>query len=353
MAVIHTERHDTWVNESGSNLKAFINKLSPSKVFVLVDENTRYHCWNKLESILSGDEIIIEIKSGESNKTLDTCAFLWEQLLKNAADRKSLLVNLGGGVIGDMGGFVASTYMRGIPFIQIPTSLLAQVDASIGAKLGVDFKKYKNLIGVFQSPLLVYIKTDFLRTLEKRQMKSGFAEIIKHALIRSPQLWNSIREMEDIPELTVLTNLIIKSVNLKNHIVGLDPLESGIRKILNFGHTIGHAVESAYMTKSEPLLHGEAIAIGMICESFISFKKGALSQDNLDEISFFITKVYSDIRTVKLEKEKILHFINHDKKNIGQQKLFALLQGIGDSVYNIPVDEDLIIASLEYYTAHA
>ncbi len=264
----------------GNELKEFFDQNSFSKIGVIVDEHTRLHCYPLVQSAIP-DHVLLEIKSGEEQKNLRTCEQIWNDLTENAFDRKSLVVNIGGGVIGDMGGFCAATYKRGIAFINIPTTLLAQVDASIGGKLGIDFHNFKNHIGVFQNPLKIFLDATFFPTLSPAELRSGYAEVIKHCLIRDSQKFEEIIQTPyGNLDLFALTK---HSVDIKNKVVQEDPKEQGLRKILNFGHTIGHAIESFYLENGDrKLLHGEAIAVGMICEAFISTKKCTLSYKELD-----------------------------------------------------------------------
>jgi len=296
----------------------------------LVDENTKAHC---LAIFLSQcpvhEPLIIKIDSGEKHKTIDTCQSIWQQLSTYNFDRHSLLINLGGGVIGDMGGFAASCFKRGIDFIQIPTTLLAMVDASIGGKLGVDFSDFKNQIGLFRYPKCVSIFPDFLKSLGKRQLLSGFAEVIKYALIQDIYFWQQIKasSLEKIDWEQVIT----KCIELKNKIVNEDPHEDGKRKILNFGHTIGHAIESHYLSQGKDLLHGEAIALGMLVESQLS----PISEKEKIEISDCFKSYFSLIDLPPLGS--LLPFIQNDKKNKNQKVQFSLLTKIGQCEYNLTV----------------
>lgn len=333
-----------------SKLTDLINEGSYSKVFVLVDPNTKKHCYPKLKSILSSfDPIVIKIDAGESQKTLSTCELIWDQMVDEGADRKSLMINLGGGVIGDMGGYAASCYMRGIDFVQIPTTLLSQVDASVGGKLGVDFRKFKNLIGVFNTPQAVFIESSLLKTLPKPELRSGFAEVIKHALIKDESLWydinsKSISELKDWPE------IIKRNVEIKKEVVEHDPFEGGLRKILNFGHTIGHAIETMLLDTEDHLLHGEAIAVGMICESFLSYTKGMISDQDLDEISEYILSIYADVIPTQITAvNKISQNMKKDKKNRAGKVMFSLLDGIGSCTYDIQCTKQEIKDAFLYY----
>jgi 3-dehydroquinate synthase len=258
------------------------------------------------------------------------------------------MINLGGGVIGDLGGFCASTYKRGVDFIQIPTTLLAQVDASVGGKLGIDFHGLKNHIGVFQLPKTVFIEPKFIETLPEQQKKSGFAEIIKHCLIRDEKEWNSICH-QSFEELD-LSKLIAHSVAIKEAVVLEDPKEAGLRKILNFGHTLGHAIETFLLDQGKrKILHGEAIAIGMIVEAFISHQRDLISLQELEEIESYLFENYGRVKLYPEEISKIIALTAQDKKNKGKEIRFSLLTGIGDCGYDIPVSASEMKKALQYY----
>ncbi|NNF22200.1 MAG: 3-dehydroquinate synthase, partial [Saprospiraceae bacterium] len=232
--------YDILVTQESTEIRNFIVECNASSIFVLVDENTKKFCLPLMDSVLHNLQFtIIEIPSGEQNKNLKICKYIWEKLLEGSADRKSLLINLGGGVLGDMGGFVSSSYMRGIPFIQVPTTLLAQVDASVGSKLGINFMHHKNIIGLFCDPVLNWINPVFLKTLPQRQLVNGYAEIIKHALIVSPAYWEKLKQTGHDIQYVSWEEIIIESLLIKSALVSEDKYESGKRKILNFGHTIG------------------------------------------------------------------------------------------------------------------
>jgi 3-dehydroquinate synthase len=268
------------------------NESRYSKLFILVDEKTLEYCYPRLAAHIPAfkDAEIIEIESGENSKNIEVCTQIWATLSDYGADRQSLIINLGGGVIGDMGGFIASVFKRGIGFINIPTTLLSQVDASVGGKVAVDLNHIKNEIGLFSNPSAVFIGTTFLQTLDERQLLSGFAEMIKHALISDEIYWKKIKEA-DIFDFEKIDPLIETSIHIKNKIVQEDPFEKNNRKALNFGHTIGHAIESYFLLKQnsrKQLLHGEAIAVGMICEAYLSNRIVKLPNDTLEEITSFI-----------------------------------------------------------------
>jgi 3-dehydroquinate synthase len=322
----------------------FLNGKSYSKIGVLMDVNTEKFCYPLLKDALPAHEVI-SIEGGEEHKNLEACQQVWDKLTHFHFDRHSLLLILGGGVIGDLGGFCAATFKRGIDFVLLPTTLLAQVDASVGGKLGIDFQQYKNHIGVFCEPAATLISPTFLNSLPERELRSGFAEIIKHCLISDRSMWDVLKKKS-------LTNqdwnvLIPHSVAFKKEVVETDPKEGGLRKILNFGHTVGHAVES-YFLSTNRIFHGEAIAVGMICESFIGWKKNLLAKEELDEISAYLKQVYPTV-TLPSVRQPILDLMSQDKKNKGNRILMALTKGIGQAVWDVEASAEEIDASLDYY----
>jgi 3-dehydroquinate synthase len=357
MKEIKASNYSVFVSDdSTAEINTFFknNKDKFSKIFLLMDENSLQHCYPKLAANVKvlTDAEIIEIESGEENKNIEICVQVWSTLSERGADRHSLLINIGGGVIGDMGGFIASTFKRGIPFINIPTTLLSQVDASVGGKLGIDLNHLKNEIGVFNNPQAVFVDTSFLATLDKRQVISGFAEIIKHALIADAGYWKKIKQI-DVNSLEQLSSLIETSVAIKNKVVLADPFEKNIRKTLNFGHTIGHAIETYYLDKKDALLHGEAIAIGMICEGYLSNKVVGLSDTDLTELTNYILSVYQPVKIPVDITEALLKLMQHDKKKEKGQLNFSLLSSIGKCEINKVVTSDLIKESINYYTEQA
>jgi 3-dehydroquinate synthase len=315
-----------------------------SQIAVLVDDKTRRFCYEPIKKMLP-EHNLLTVPSGEEHKTIAACQLVWQQMTDKQLDRHSLLIIIGGGVLGDMGGFCAATFKRGIDFMLVPTTLLSQVDASVGGKLGVDFGPYKNHIGVFQLPVATHIATDFLKTLPFRELRSGFAEIIKHCLIADKKMWQAIssRSVEDQDWL----KLVKHSVKIKSLVVKKDPRENGLRKILNFGHTIGHAIEGHFLTTSNRLFHGEAIAIGMILESYIAFHKKLISANDLQDISeyLFVTFGMKELP----DADVWLPLVKQDKKNKGNKILMALPKQLGKAVWDIPVSEKEIRDSLDYY----
>jgi len=292
---------------------------------------------------------IIEIEAGEGNKTIDTSKYLWQKLTDMRADRKSVVINFGGGMISDIGGFVASTFKRGISFINIPTTLLSQVDASIGGKVGIDFKGIKNQIGLFKNPEAVFINTDFLKTLNKKSLLSGFAEIVKYSLIADKYFWNIIKN-SPFENIKNWKTLIIRSLELKNNIVISDPKEQDLRKILNFGHTVGHAFESySLLNDKRPLLHGEAVAMGIICESYLSYKCAALTKNELNEIVYFMLSNFRFYPIKQNSFNDLYDIMLNDKKNSKKEINFTLISCIGKSLINQKCEKDLILQGLDYY----
>lgn len=334
------------ITESASEALAnILNKENYSKIAVLVDENTLTHCYPLLHNL--PDHALIQIRSGEINKNLDTCTHVWQELTTHSFDRKSLLINLGGGVIGDLGGFCAGTYKRGIDFINIPTTLLSQVDASVGGKLGIDFNGFKNHIGLFKEPKNILIDLNFLKTLPEKEMRSGFAEIIKHHLIADKSGWKELKQ-NSFNSLN-WPSLVPHSVQIKYKIVSEDPYESGLRKALNFGHTIGHAVESYLLNSDRAILHGEAVAVGMICEAYVSYKRELISEEELNDIDSFIMNIYDKITLSEQDREDLCGYLMQDKKNRDNSILAALLDGIGESVWDQPLTREESLDSLQFY----
>jgi 3-dehydroquinate synthase len=334
-------------------LSDFIQKGNYSSLHILLDENSMEHCLPLLNTNceLLREASLYETESGEKNKNIEICTQLWGALTQNNADRKALLVNLGGGVICDMGGFVGATYKRGIDFINIPTTLLAQVDASVGGKTGINLEGYKNQVGLFGAPKAVFIHTDFLETLSRRQYLSGFAEMIKHGLIADSLYWKLLADLN-----TGLHNFaaafVNRSIEIKNDIVLSDPHESGPRKLLNFGHTIGHAVESySLLQDKESLLHGEAIALGMICEAYLSAQYGSLKKKDLQSIVSIIRLHYKKYNLNEKDFPLVLENMKQDKKNEAEKINFTFLEKPGKATFNNHCNEEQVITALEYYNA--
>lgn len=334
-------------------LNEYVKEGDFSNIFVLVDTNTHNKCLPYfLSKLVTNVTIeIIEIESGEINKTIDTCSGVWNALSELGADRKSLMINLGGGVVTDLGGFVACTFKRGIKYINIPTSLLSMVDASVGGKTGVDLGSLKNQVGVISSGDLVLIDTEFLKTLPKNQLDSGLAEMFKHGLITGEIYWNKM--VKYISKNENLDSLIHGSVIIKANVVEEDPNENGLRKTLNYGHTLGHAIESYFLDnpKKEELLHGEAIGIGMILATYISFKQLGFPESKLHHIKDTLLKLFPKVKFEDSDYNPIIDLLKYDKKNEHGNINFVLLNDIGDTKINCKVDNELILEAFNYYNS--
>ncbi len=351
MKPIESSGYSVFFENSLQELDRFLLGKQYSKILILLDTHTEEHCLPLLQQALSSLNTynIIEIDPGEENKNIDFCIGIWKMLLDFEAGRNSVLINLGGGVVTDMGGFAASTFKRGIDFIQVPTTLLSQVDASVGGKTGIDMDHIKNIIGTFTQPKAVFIEPGFLKTLDKRQLLSGFAEIIKHGLIYDADLFS---QLKNIQPNQISKEIIYRSIEIKNEIVKEDPYEKGLRKILNFGHTIGHAVESFSLKNDKnPLLHGEAIAIGFICESYLSAKQKGLSEAEFIEIVSMLKNLYPQYHLNKSSYPALLEIMKSDKKNNDGMINCSLLTKTGHcSIDNYCLEDDLC-ESLDYYTS--
>ncbi|GIJ96198.1 3-dehydroquinate synthase [Capnocytophaga stomatis] len=342
-----------YFNEFGfSFLGNLLQEKNYSKIFILVDENTNQFCLSLFLSELATETSIevIEIEAGEEFKNIETCTQVWYALSELGGDRKSLLINLGGGVVTDLGGFVASTYMRGIDFVNIPTTLLAMVDASVGGKTGVDLGALKNQIGVINNPLGVIIDSRFLATLPAEQLRSGMAEMFKHGLIQSEQYWNKMLNLKDLT-LDDLDALIYESVLIKNNVVEQDPTEKSLRKTLNFGHTLGHAIESYCLqnTDRQTLLHGEAIAIGMVLAGFLSVEKLNFPKEKCFEIKEILSQYFEKQYFKQEEIEEIINLMKFDKKNSHGNINFVLLEDIAQPKLDCLIEKELIYRAFNYY----
>ena len=329
-------------------LNEYISIGDYSSLFVIVDDNTFQFCLPLFEEKIDTPFNIILTQNGEENKNIDSCFTIWDKMIALGADRHSLCINLGGGVIGDMGGFTACTFMRGMDFVQIPTTLLSQVDASVGGKLGIDYHHYKNLIGIIKNPGAVFMFTDFLKTLPYNQLLSGFAEVLKHGLIRDIEAFQRLTNADSLNNID-WEELIYESVIIKKSITEQDPNEKGLRKILNFGHTLGHAIESSALTNKKQLLHGEAIAIGMILETHLSFQKGKISIEDADLVKDRIINFFGHHPTMIPDIHTLRNLMSKDKKNKGGIISFSLLDKLGEGNYDQEVVQTDIEKAISYY----
>ena len=338
------------LDQDFSQLNNFITDLKPTQLLILVDENTHEHCLpillGNLETEIPFE--IIEIEAGEEMKTLETAAQLWEILTEFETDRKALMINLGGGVITDMGGFIASTYKRGIPFINVPTTLLGMCDASIGGKTGIDHQFLKNIIGTFAQPEQIFVFPEFLQTLPFAELRSGFAEMLKHGLIADQKHWEDLLSIDKLVPENIIP-FIETSMKIKEKVVTEDFREQNIRKTLNFGHTIGHAIESLFLMKGKPIMHGEAVALGMICETHLSFLEHLISKDTAKNIVLNIRKFFPDLNITDFSTKEILQLMKNDKKNSFGNVRFSLLKNIGEATFDSSVSTENINYALHYY----
>ncbi|MBP3838729.1 MAG: 3-dehydroquinate synthase [Prevotella sp.] len=320
-------------------------------IFVIVDKTTEELCWEKVKKYLSlRKATLISIGSGENNKNIKTVNNVWQTLTQNNANRHSCIINLGGGMVTDLGGFAAATFKRGIDYINIPTTLLSMVDAAYGGKTGVNANGLKNEIGTFYPPTFVIIHPQFLETLDTKNMLSGFAEMLKHALLKNEKSWAAHLNFDILnPDLQQLQTLVEDSIKVKERIVRQDPLEEGARKALNFGHTIGHAFEEWALARKKKLMHGHAVAYGIICELYLSHTKKRFPAEKLRQTAQFINDHYGQLHFSCEDYDELIEFMKHDKKNEGKSINFTLLGDIGDVYVNKTASEDEIKEALDFY----
>lgn len=333
------------------NLSTAIAKCKYDRLFIITDEHTHQLCiplFDKTE--LLKDAFEITIGADDVNKTIDTLAYVWQQLSNNGATRHSLIINIGGGMVTDLGGFAAATFKRGMPYINIPTTLLSMVDASVGGKTGINFNGLKNEVGVFAPANSVLIYSQFLRTLDHPNILSGFAEMLKHGLISNNEHWVELLKFDIAqPNFEDLQPLIGKSVHIKEDIVEQDPFEHGIRKALNVGHTVGHAFESLALSENRAVLHGYAVAWGMICELYLSHIKVGFPKDKMRHTIQFIKDNYGVFTFNCKQYDSIYNFMLHDKKNTSGVINFTLLKNIGEISINETADKEMIFEMLDFY----
>ncbi|MCK9218987.1 MAG: 3-dehydroquinate synthase [Bacteroidales bacterium] len=342
------------------SLEKFIRTLpiDPLKIFILVDQNTRIHCLPLLlaKAPKLSSAHLLEIPDGEPSKILETARRLWMEMHQTGAGRDALLINLGGGVVTDLGGFIAAGYKRGIPCLHIPTTLLGQVDAAIGGKTAINFGEMKNQIGFFYLPKAVFIFPGFLSTLPFIHLRSGFSEIIKSSLVADPSLWrkikrNPIQDLMRVPfDNPLWSHMINATVVMKNKIIKKDFTEHKYRKVLNFGHTVGHAMEAFSQESGQiPLLHGEAVAIGMICAAYLSFLKTGLTSSDLENINEYLREGFDPYLFPVKYPDGLIHRMAHDKKNLQGQILFTLLSRPGSPILNVQCNLEEIGSALTFY----
>jgi len=333
-----------------TELAKAIAECEHDRIFVLVDETTNKLCWTLVKDYLClKDAQTIVIGATDRRKNLDTLVHVWESLQQGKATRHSLLINLGGGMVTDLGGFAASTYKRGINFINIPTTLLAMVDASVGGKTGINFGGLKNEIGVFNDAEFVLLDTNWLRTLDEENIRSGYAEMLKHGLIADETMWAELINFNLAqPNLRQLASMLNKSVRIKERIVAEDPHEKGIRKALNLGHTFGHAFESWAM-KRQPVLHGYAVAFGLIAELYLATTQTDFPTERMRQTVNFIRAYYGSLPITCNDYPELIELMHHDKKNRGNEINVTLLGGIGDIRINQTITENDIKEALDFF----
>ena len=336
-----------------AELATAINRCEHDRMFVLTDTNTEKYCWQVIKDFACLKESqVITIGASDLAKNLESISHVWEALQKGGATRHSLMINLGGGMVTDLGGFAASTFKRGINFINIPTTLLAMVDASVGGKTGINFGGLKNEIGVFNDAECVIIDTLFLKTLDSENICSGYAEMLKHGLINREgnRMFNELIAFDILnPDLKELARMVGESVEVKKKIVTEDPLEHGIRKALNVGHTVGHAFESWAMKHDKPVLHGYAVALGIIPELFLACVKMDFPQDVMRQTVHYIKEVYGSLPITCDDYPELLELMTHDKKNTVGTINFTLLGGIGDIRINQTASKEEILEALDFF----
>ena len=334
-----------------AELASYLSSNKYDKVFALTDENTRLHCLPHIEQVLIAvDAECITIEAGDTHKNITQVAAIWEKLSNSGASRHSLLINIGGGMVTDLGGFAGATFKRGIHTLHIPTTLMAAVDAAVGGKTGINFNGLKNEVGSFYLPDCVMIDCVFLKTLDRNNLLSGYAEMLKHGLISDSLSYRDVVSFDiNRPDMDGLSSLVSASVAIKERIVTVDPKEAGIRKALNFGHTIGHALESLSFAKNAPILHGHAVAAGLVSELYLSHKICTLPVGIVRQVANFIKEHYPSFFFSCNDYDPIYELMTHDKKNEGGQINFTLLCDIGDIRINQTIDKEMIFDSLDFY----
>ncbi len=360
MNPIKKNKYSIFFNLNGyTEISKYILQNKFEKILIITDDNTKESCLdvflssfknqnNEIYDLISSRSHNYSVKFGEANKNIYSSILIWKFLIKKGFKRNDLIINLGGGMITDLGGFVASTYMRGIKFINIPTTLLGMVDASIGGKTGIDFNGIKNIIGDFKFAKIILIDFRYLKTLSKRQKIAGYAEMIKHCLLGDRDGWSNIKKVNSIESIS--KKMIYHSINIKINIIDKDPLESEVRKYLNFGHTLGHAIESYLLGTKQELLHGEAIAIGLILETYLSYLKKDFDYEIVKEVKSYIKNFFKIVKFNEADISKIINLLKYDKKNIDEKPRFVLLEDLGKPIINQLVNEKDIIDAFKFYT---
>ena len=332
------------------SISLLLQKGAFSSTYILTDRNTFIHCLPLIPEEIRNNATLINVPAGEESKNLQNAEKIWTQLLEKEADRNAVLINLGGGMVSDLGSFAASTYKRGICYINIPTTLLGMVDAAIGGKTGINFGEIKNTVGTFAQPYSIIFHTPFLYTLPERELRSGYAEVIKYALISDVELWQNLQIIFNPEQLILQPEILHTCMKIKEQITTADPLEKNIRKILNFGHTIGHGLESlSILNNGEPLHHGEAVACGMIAEAYLSHVINGMPEQQMHAIVAYILKFFKPYKIAEADYETLFALMRNDKKNSRKNFRMVLLDKIGKAVYDVPCSENEIRKALDFY----
>lgn len=346
------EKQDVILSENiGESLSAAIGNVAHDRLFVLTDETTLKLCWPLVSELpCLAEAQMITIGATDENKTLESLSHVWTELQRGGATRHSLMLNLGGGMVTDLGGFAASTFKRGIAYINVPTTLLSMVDASVGGKTGINFGGLKNEIGVFNCARSVILDTTFLCTLDYENLASGYAEMLKHGLISNVETWAELMRFDlQQADYELLRTMVAKSVAVKERIVDEDPLEHGIRKALNLGHTVGHAFESLAMAENRTVLHGYAVAWGLVCELYLSVRHTGFPKDKLWQTLQFVKENYGKFSFDCKQYDRLYELMTHDKKNTAGVVNFTLLGEVGDIRINQTATREEIFDMLDFY----
>lgn len=349
--ILEMPDHNVHLSDDMGGLPDAFPDKEYDKYIILVDTNTREQCLPLLLQQMPGlkDALVLCIEPGEEFKLMETCEQLWKQLLDAEVSRHALWINLGGGVICDMGGLAASLYKRGIHFVNLPTTLLSQVDATLGGKLAVDFDGQKNMIGLFRNPKMVWINTGFLNTLPREELISGFAEMLKHSLIADREQLRQLMQVGP-DEIMHHPDLIAWSLEIKKTIVLEDFEEHGFRKALNFGHTAGHAIESLSLNQGRPMLHGHAVAWGLMAELWLSAELMGFPQKMMEHVNNYLLATYGDTLTVALSIDNLVRLAANDKKNLSGRINCSLLADVGQPVIDQEIEPEQLMAAFEYLT---
>ncbi len=346
------ERQEVIISDDmAASLTAAIGRCPHDRLFVLADETTARLCLPLVEGLdCMRDARKITIKATDENKTVESLVHVWTELGRMGGTRHSLMVNIGGGMVTDLGGFAASTFKRGISYINVPTTLLSMVDASVGGKTGINLNGLKNEVGVFNNARTVILDTAFLRTMDDSNIRSGYAEMLKHGLISSREMLDGLLAFDlERPDLTALSRMVADSVAVKERIVAADPTERGLRKALNLGHTAGHAFESLALRRGRPVLHGYAVAYGMVCELYLSVVREGFPTDLMRRTVAFINDCYGRPEITCDDYEELFELMTHDKKNTAGRVNFTLLGAPGDIRIDRTAEKEEIFEALDFY----